>query len=196
MDHDADLLRRFVVAFLAFDGMRLGRDLDLDGDISVIVAAPFDDRGWTDWRPVPAGLSSNALEEFYRHVPGPLPPLYERLIQSYRWTEVDAGRIRLLGSLPPALERLQAAVRRDSGLFEELSPAGFVQFGRGPDMDYDQVCFDLGHRRPDGDCRIVKFDHEEILCNDRLTEVAEVAPSFRALVESIVADAAAKRAAH
>jgi hypothetical protein len=36
----------------------------------------------------------------------------------------------------------------------------------------------------------VQFDHEEILCNRRLREVADIAPSFRALVESILADAA------
>jgi hypothetical protein len=75
MDHDADLLRRFVEGFAAFDGMRVGLDFELDGDIAVIVAAPFDHRGWTDWRPVPARLSPNALEEFYRHVPGRLTAL-------------------------------------------------------------------------------------------------------------------------
>ena len=189
IDRDADLLRRFVEAFPVFDGMRVGLDLELDGDITEIVAAPFDEGGWTDWRPAPVDLSMDALHELYRHVPGPMPPLYERLVLSYRWTEVDVGRVRLLGSLPPGLQGLQGAILRDPGLFEQLSPAGFLQFGRGPDMDYDPVCFDLRRREADGDCRIVKFDHEEILCNRRLREVAEIAPSFRALIESILADA-------
>ena len=189
IDRDDDVLRRFVEAFPVFDGMRVGLDLELDGDITEIVAAPFDAGGWTDWRPARVDLSEDALQELYRHVPGPLPPLYERLVLSYRWTEVDVGRVRLLGSLPPGLQGLQGAILRDPGLFEQLSPAGFLQFGRGPDMDYDPVCFDLRRREADGDCRIVKFDHEEILCNRRLREVAEIAPSFRALVESILADA-------
>jgi hypothetical protein len=190
---DDDLLRRFVEAFPAFDGMRLGLDLELEGDITDIVAASFDERGWTEWRPARVDLPADALRELYRFVPGPMPPLYERLILSYRWTEVDVGQLRLLGSLPPELQGLQGAILRDLGLFEQLSPAGYVQFGRGPDMDYDPVCFDLGRRDSDGDCRIAKFDHEEILCNRRLTEVAEIAPSFRALVEAIVADAGRTR---
>jgi hypothetical protein len=193
MEHDDELLSRFVEAFPAFDGMRVGRDLELEGDISEIVAAPFDAHGWTDWRPARVDVPADALQELYRSVPGPMPPLYERLILSYRWTEVDVGRVRLLGSLPPGLQGLQGAILRDSGLFEQLSPAGYVQFGRGPDMDYDPVCFDLRHRDSDGDCRIVKFDHEEILCNRRLSDVAEIAPSFRALVEAIVADAGRTR---
>jgi hypothetical protein len=73
-----------------------------------------------------------------------------------------------------------------------LIPAGFVQFGKGPDFDYDPVCFDLTHRVTDGDCRIVKFDHEEILCNYRLVEVGELAPSFRRLVELVIDDAELK----
>ena len=61
-------------------------------------------------------------------------------------------------------------------------------------MDYDPVCFDLGTRLSDGDCRIVKFDHEEILCNQRLVEVAELAPSFRQLIDIVIEDANRERA--
>jgi hypothetical protein len=58
-------------------------------------------------------------------------------------------------------------------------------------MDYDPVCFDLRRRESGGDCRIVKIDHEEILCNYRVVEVIEIAPTFRRLVELVYADAAA-----
>jgi hypothetical protein len=124
---------------------------------------------------------------------GPLPPLYEQLILSYYWAEVDVGRMRLLPNLPPGLQGLAAAIRRDEGLYDALSPAGYLQFGKGPDVDYDPVCFDLGTRLPDGDCRIVKFDHEQILCNERLVEVAELAPSFRRLIELVIEDASRER---
>ena len=53
-------------------------------------------------------------------------------------------------------------------------------------MDYDRVCFDLKTRGKNNDCRIVKIDHEEVLCNERLRVVKELAPTFRALVEQIV----------
>jgi len=49
-------------------------------------------------------------------------------------------------------------------------------------MDYDPVCFDIKSRKKNGECRIVKIDHEEILCNNRVKLVAELAPSFRELV--------------
>ena len=139
---------------------------------------------------LPAALA----EDLHGAVPGPLPPLYEQIILSYRWAEVDVGRLRLLANLPPGLRGLAGAIRLDEGLYNVLSPAGFVQFGKGPDMDYDPVCFDLGTRLSDGDCRIVKFDHEEILCNKRLVEVAELAPSFRQLVDVAIEDANRERA--
>ena len=69
-----------------------------------------------------------------------------------------------------------------------LSAAGFVQFAKGPDVDYDPVCFDLSRQRDDHDCPIVKFDHEEILQHRRLVQVSELAPSFRGLVERLVSE--------
>ncbi len=56
-------------------------------------------------------------------------------------------------------------------------------------MDYDPVCFDLRSRTKDGDYRIVKIDHEEILCNNRLKVVAELAPSFEQLMQRTVEQA-------
>ena len=49
-------------------------------------------------------------------------------------------------------------------------------------MDYDPVCFDIRSRTKSKDYRIVKIDHEEILCNHRVKVVAELAPSFERLM--------------
>ncbi len=49
-------------------------------------------------------------------------------------------------------------------------------------MDYDPVCFDMNSRKKNREMRVVKIDHEEILCNYRVKVVAELAPSFEALV--------------
>jgi hypothetical protein len=67
-------------------------------------------------------------------------------------------------------------------LWKSLIPAGYVQFGKGPDLDFDPVCFDIKSRTKRKDYRIVKIDHEEILCNYRVKVVAELAPSFEQLV--------------
>jgi hypothetical protein len=60
--------------------------------------------------------------------------------------------------------------------------AGYFPFGKGTDIDYDPVCFELKSRRQNADFRIVKISHEGILSFDRLEVVGEVAHSFRELV--------------
>jgi hypothetical protein len=186
---DAELLDRFIDTFGRSDELEISQSAGVDGDLAPILTGPWDADGWARWQPTAVNTPPNALQELYAAVPGPVPPLYESLILSYRWAEVDLGRLRLLASLPPGLGGLVAAVTRDKGLFAELAPRQYFQFGRGPDFDYDPVCFDLNRRLPDGDCPIVKFDHEEILCNWRLVQVAELAPSFRHLVRLVVEDA-------
>jgi hypothetical protein len=112
------------------------------------------------------------------------------LVLSYRWPETDLGRFRLLANPPgPGLEGLLAEMRRDAVLWEELIPRGWIRFGKGPGLNYDPVCFDLRRRRKDGDLRVVQLDHEEILCYSCIIEVAELAGSFRELVEGTVAHA-------
>jgi hypothetical protein len=40
-------------------------------------------------------------------------------------------------------------------------------------VDYDPVCVDLRSRGADGDCCVVKFDHEDILIRETLTIVSD-----------------------
>ncbi|HUL15145.1 MAG TPA: hypothetical protein VLV88_04055 [Terriglobales bacterium] len=85
------------------------------------------------------------------------------------------------------LSGLYDALSGDVNLWDELIPAGFVRFGKGPDCDYDPVCFDISSRRKNRECRIVKIDHEEILCNYRVKVVAVLANSFEELVRNTIA---------
>jgi hypothetical protein len=185
---DPVLVRRLVRTFGAFDDLRAARDLVGSGDIKPLLVEPFNDFGFAVWKPIDDHTSREALENLYRTVPGPFPSLYEELVLSFRWYDVDVGPLRLMTSLGPGLRGLLESITKDRKLFVTLTPAGFVQFGKGPDVDYDPVCFDLSRRRSDGDCPIVKFDHEEILQHGRLVQVSELAPSFRDLVERLVAD--------
>src|SRR5438094_606085 len=111
---------------------------------------------------------SSWLSPLQARLPAHFPSLYEQLILSYRWAdEVDLGCFRLLPNPGTSdFSGLAAAIFRDKGLIESLIPGGFIQFGKGPDMNYDPVCFDLrGRRRKDRDYRVVRLDHEEILCH-------------------------------
>ena len=192
MDEDARMIREFVDGFEHFDDLTISRGMKVYGDVSPILTAAWGVDNQARWRPLAVQTSTVALEDFYKKVPRPLPALYEKLILSYRWAEVDVRRFRLLSNLPPGLQGLAEAVTADPVLFRVLSDGRFAQFGKGPDMDYDPICFDLTRRGSDGDCPIVKFDHEEILNNQRLVVVDELAPTFRRLVELVVGDARQK----
>lgn len=126
----------------------------------------------------------------YAAVPGPFPPLYEALVLSYRWPEVDLGGFaRLLGNPPgPSLKGLVGEITRDPVLTDVLFARGLVPFGRASDR-YDPVCFDTARRRPDGDCPVLRVEHEAALCDGRIVEQWEMADSFRLFVEVVVAGA-------
>jgi len=109
------------------------------------------------------------------------------LLLSYRWAEVDLQSYTLLANPPGRdLSRFFEQISKDPGLWESLIPAGYIQFAKGPEYDYDPVCFDVKARTKNGDCPIVKIDHEEILCNNRVKLVAELASTFEELVHQTV----------
>lgn len=95
----------------------------------------------------------------------------------------------LLANPPdPDLSRFFEQISKDPALWQALIPAGYMQFAKGPDYDYDPVCFAIKRRRKDKDCPVVKIDHEEILCNNRI-KVADLAASFEDLVKQIIKEA-------
>jgi hypothetical protein len=190
---DANLIREFVDTFAVLDDLTIfAGQRELRRYPSALIT--WDETGEGAWRPLAVETSRVTLEGLYQSVPGPFPGLYETLVLSYQWAEVDLGRLRLLENLPPALQGLTRAITADAFLFRVLTQGRFVPFGKGPDYDYDPVCFDLSRRDAEGDCPIVKFDHEEILIKERLVVVKELAPSFRELMNVIIEDARQKRA--
>ena len=63
-------------------------------------------------------------------------------------------------------------------------------------MHYDPVCFVTSRRTKDGDCPIVRVDHEGLLSRYRVEIVGEIAPSFRSIVQSVIAKAEGMRSTH
>lgn len=179
-EHEELLLARFIASFESLDDMVV---VGVDPvEIQLATGEP-NEFGWKSWRPAQVNTESVLLEPIYSKLLARFPPLFERLILSYRWAEVDLQSFRLLANPPgPDLNGLFQEMSRDPTLWKYLLPAGYVQFGKGPDVDYDPVCFDINSRKKNRDCRIVKIDHEEILCHDRVRVVSEIAPSFEKLV--------------
>ncbi|HEY1527837.1 MAG TPA: hypothetical protein VGH51_16510 [Candidatus Angelobacter sp.] len=179
--HDEELLEKYVATFPIFDEM-VADEFSLPAALQLAVE-DTDQHERKLWKPVKIETPQSQVQEVYAGLPARFPRLFERMVLSYRWAEVDLGTYRLLANPPgPTLGGLLRQMSQAPALWEALIPAGLIQFGKGPDLDYDPVCFDIKARKQGGDCRIVKIDHEEILCNNRLKVVTELAPSFYQLV--------------
>src|SRR6266496_335553 len=95
---------------------------------------------------------------------------------------------RLLPNPPgPELAGLSEEFSRHRAMQEILFQNKCLQFGKGSDLNYDAICFDWSWRLQDGDCPVIQVDHEEILSHHRFKKVAELAPSFRELMLSVMA---------
>jgi hypothetical protein len=188
----ATLIENFVASFEKLDEI-LVVDEHLDPIGWQLALSEPDEHGFKSWRPIKADTPHQALEAIYAKLPARFPRLYEELVLTYRWEEVDLQSCRLLANPPGSdLAGLLAQMSKDPAFWNTLRGAGYIQFGNGPDMDYDPVCFDLSARKKNGDCRIVKIDHEEILCNNRLKVVSEIALSFEDLMRRTIEIASKK----
>jgi hypothetical protein len=67
------------------------------------------------------------------------------------------------------------------------SGAGFIRFAQSAGGNYDAVCFDARAPQRNREFRIVRLDHESILIKQQIDVREEIAPSFVALVESLLA---------
>jgi hypothetical protein len=181
------LLDQFVAKFEVLDdGLFFFPEIDpIAAELSVGEKGQY---GQQLWRPTRCNTEAAQLEPIYARLPGRFPKLFERLILSYRWAEVHLDTFTLLPNPPgPDLGRWLLEASRDAILWDFLLARGYVPFAKGPDIDYDRVCFDLNSRGQEGESRIVKIDHEEVLCNNRLRVVAELAPTFRNLIKQTIA---------
>jgi hypothetical protein len=175
------LLEQFVASFDKL-GELIANEV-LDPIAWQLATGDRDQYGCRRWRPIKMHTEFSSLEPLYATLPARFPPLFERLVLTYRWAEVDLQSYRLLANPPGlGLGALVQQMSQDPIIWKSLSEAGFIQFGKGPDADYDPICFDISSRKKNKDCKIVKIDHEQILCNDRVQIVAELAPSFEQLV--------------
>ena len=179
------LLSRYVASFEKLGEMSGFPGIDpFTRELATTEAA---ESGRVAWRPRREEPQPSLLEPLYARLPARLPPLFERLLLTFRWAEVDLQTYTLMANPPGSdLEGFVRQISGDRGLWEGLIPAGYLRFGKGADLDYDPVCFDVSSQRKSREMRVVKIDHEEILCNYKVREVAELAPSFEALVQGTI----------
>ncbi len=170
-DNDEQLLAEYVAAFGILD--------DLEN---------YDEFGGARRQPQKVATAPFALTNLYSGLgltgvgSSRFPTLYETLLLSYRWGGVELDHYCLFANEPGEdFAPLLSAIRRDKSLSETLEANGYIPFGQVADR-YDPLCFDLRQQQKEGDCRIVRIDHEAILCRGRIGEITEIAHSFRSLV--------------
>ena len=66
-----------------------------------------------------------------------------------------------------------------------LLKEGLLPFARPEDWSYDPVCFDYRRSQRKLEPAVVRIDHEEILCNERIRVVEVLAKGFDALLEEL-----------
>ncbi|MFO0916873.1 MAG: hypothetical protein U0872_00980 [Planctomycetaceae bacterium] len=192
---DENLLVEFIKAFQLLD------DLVVQPWDEVALCpemyAGVDNSDWTieHWKPVRVVTDPKALKSLYEKIPARFPQLYERLILTFRWLEVDLDGFGVLKANPVGVDfsSLVSNITADPILTQVLFPLGLIPFGKQPGGGYDQMCFDTKRRRPDGDCPVVLIEHESVLCNQEIGGQHEMFHSFRAMMEAVVATAKAKR---
>ena len=184
--NNEQLLERYIATFEKLDEMIV--DEFSIPSTELLAVDEEDEYGRRRWKPIKFKTQQPFLQEIYAELPDNFrfPRLFEQLLLSYRWATVDLGNYRLFAN-PPG-EDLNGFFQQMTSpdLWETLLPASFIPFGKGPDLDYDPICFDMKSRKQGGDCRIVKIDHEQILCNYRIKIIAELAPSFYQLVTQTI----------
>lgn len=151
MKNDDTLLQEFVATFDKLSDM--AEYADIHPIVSELAIGELDDLGMTHWKPSRVDTEHRFLDQIYSKLPGRLPPLFEKLLLSYRWAEVDLQLFTLIANPPGSdLSRFFQQISKDRGLWESLIPAGYIQFAKGRDYDYDLVCFDVKRHRNDNDC--------------------------------------------
>ena len=123
------------------------------------------------------------LGPFEQSLPFRLPPSYRSLVLRYRFPAFVGDTVNLYGNLDgQSHDDLVVASIRDPVLSSVSRANGFIQIGRPASGSYDPICFDLRRREKSGEVGIVRLDHEEILINDSIRVVANVATSFLELL--------------
>lgn len=93
IDRRQELIDRFVSAFRKLDDMLAFEREDIK---SKFVQGEPDQHGFRYWQPKKVSTDPSALEPIYAKIPARFPPVFEQLVLSYRWAEIDLVDYRLV----------------------------------------------------------------------------------------------------
>lgn len=141
---------------------------------------------WVEWQ-IRRSDHNPWIAELEQVLPVIFPRVFHSLISRYRFAELDLGPCMLFANTGcNVFYELKERMFIDPYLSPVLLKNGFLHIGHPYAGNYDCICFDM-HRGTKADAPVVQIDHEDILIrNGKITVVAEIALSFRNLVEQVI----------
>jgi len=124
------------------------------------------------------------IDALVAQFPRGLPVSFEALVKRYSFPVLEIEDIELFSNLGDlSYDDISTAIFRDKAIYETTTKAGLIQFARLRDGSYDPICFDARTTKNNREYPIVRLDHEELLCNDRIKIKSKIADSFYKLLE-------------
>ena len=147
-------------------------------------ASPDMDRFTWKVLPSPANPWVQPLEE---KLPRRFPEVFHALISEYQFCDFEVGPIMFFANTgEPVFHELCRRMFLDKAMSPFLLSKGYLQFGTAAGGHYDPVCFAQRGLKDKTESRIVRLDHEEILINNRIKVMTEIAPSIENFIERAI----------
>ncbi|HVO60032.1 MAG TPA: hypothetical protein VMT53_03815 [Terriglobales bacterium] len=128
--------------------------------------------------------NASRLKTFEERLSKRLPLSFTSWLSRYSFESFDIEGISFFAwNSEENLYVAEASAPKNS-LAELLLPCGFVQIGRPDTGDFDAVCFDSNASVRNREYPLVRIDHEEILCNQKVRILGALWPSFIKMMES------------
>ena len=186
-----DMAEARVDAFVAAVNSSSRAPLPCKGIPELCRRSAADDCGCCDWQIVPATAGS-WLVELASQLPYRWPVSFHSLISRYQFPAFCCGPLEFysvgLANPPDDHYELRTAVLRDPPMVSVLWEHGYLPFARPEDSSYDPVCFDCGNVSWASEPAVVRIDHEEILCRNRIRVLQVLSPAFHLLLELMTAN--------
>lgn len=119
---------------------------------------PSDD--WNGWNPIRSTVTDADLDDLERETGLPFPPLYRDFLKYRHFVDLTEVGVRFERHLSNDWTKALRKAYFRSWPRERILDVGLLPFGSESQMDAGPVCFDSKHRRTDGDCPVVFWDHE------------------------------------
>lgn len=127
------------------------------------------------------------ITQLEQRLPKRLPASFRSLVTRYAFPPLRVGELSLYGNQGTAgVEEMSIAIFQDPIIAEGTLRAGYIQFARPASGNYDPICFDARHAVSNREFPIVRLDHEELLCRDRIYVSEKVAESFFRFASGVV----------